>query len=200
MHELSKLADDWETLAFCVQAIGEGAKCKLAHMSFKQGELLKKSDQNGEALKFYSIAVAASGCRDAGILRARGKCLESLQEYTRAIRDFSAVLALPNSLISDFCARAVAYMMNEDDEKACRDFVAALERDANTARNLIASRPGNDATLGIFVTSARIAHARKDYEKSHGICEYGLMLDQSEADLLALKEKCENHMQKCIVM
>lgn len=200
MYELSKLSDDWETLTFCVQAMDEGAKCKLAHASFKQGELLRKRDQNGEALKFYSTAVAASCCRDAGILRARGKCLESLQEYTRAIRDFSAVLALPNPLISDFCARAVAYMMDEDDEKACRDFISALERDANTARNLIASRPGNVSTLAIFLTSARIAHARKNYENAHSICEYGLMLDESDADLLVLKEKCENHMQKCVLM
>ena len=200
MNELSKLAEDWEALAFCVQAMDETAKCKLAHSSFNQGELLKKRDQNGEALKFYSIAVVASSCRDAGILRARGKCLEILQEYTRAIRDFSAVLALPNPMISDFCARAVAYMMDEDDEKACRDFISALERDANTARNLIASRPGNDSTLGIFVTSARIAHARKDYQKAHSICEYGLMLDENDADLLALKVKCENNMEKCILM
>ncbi len=200
MYELSKLAEDWQTLVFCVQAMDEGAKCKLAHASFKQGELLRKREQNGEALKFYSIAVAASGCRDAGILRARGKCLESLQEYVRAIRDFSAVLTLPNPLISDYCARAVAYMMDEDDEKACRDFICALERDANAARNMIASRPGNDSTLGLFLTSARIAHARKDYDKAHSICEYGLMLDENDADLLALKEKCENHMQKCILM
>lgn len=200
MHELSKLAEDWEALAFCVQAMDETAKCKLAHSSFNQGELLRKREQNGEALKFYSIAVVASGCRDAGILRARGKCLETLQEYTRAIRDFSAVLALPNPLISDFCARAVAYMMDEDDDKACRDFISALERDANAARNLIASRPGNDSALGMFLTSARIAHARKDYKKAHSICEYGLMLDENEADLLALKVKCENHMEKCILM
>jgi tetratricopeptide (TPR) repeat protein len=200
MYELSKLAEDWQTLVFCVQAMDEGAKCKLAHASFKQGELLRKREQNGEALKFYSIAVAASGCRDAGILRARGKCFESLQEYVRAIRDFSAVLTLPNPLISDYCARAVAYMMDEDDEKACRDFICALERDANAARNMIASRPGNDSTLGLFLTSARIAHARKDYDKAHSICEYGLMLDENDADLLALKEKCENHMQKCILM
>ena len=200
MNELTKLVDDWETLVFCVQAMNEGGKCKLAQSSFKQGELLKNREKNGEALKYYSIAVAASCCRDAGILRARGKCLEILQEYTRAIRDFSMVLALPNPLISDFCARAVAYMMDDDDEKACRDFISALERDANIAQNLIASRPGKDSAIGIFLTSARIAHARKDYEKGHTICEFGLMLDENDSDLLAIKEKCENHMQKCILM
>ena len=200
MCELSKLADDWETLTFCVQAMDEGAKCKLAHAAFKQGEQLRKRESNGEALKFYSVAVAASCCRDAGILRARGKCLESLQEYTRAVRDFSTVLTLPNALVSDYCARAVAYMMDEDDEKACRDFVCALERDANTALSMIASRPGNDSTLNIFLTSARIAHARKDYEKAHSICEYGLMLEENDTDLHALKLKCENHMQKCTIM
>lgn len=200
MYELSKLVEDWQTLAFCVQAMDEESKYKLAQTSFKHGELLRKREENVQALKLYSIAVAASYCRDARILRARGRCLENLQEYTRAIRDFSAVLALPNPQISDFCARAVAYMMDEDDEKACRDFISALERDKNTARNLIASRPGNSTTLGIFVTSARIAHARKDFEKTHNICEHGLMLDESDPDLLALKQKCENHMQKCILM
>ena len=62
-----------------------------------------------------------------------------------------------------------------------------LERDANAARSLIASRPGNDSALGMFLTSARKAHARKDYKKAHSICEYGLMLDENEADLVALK-------------
>ena len=48
----------------------------------------------------------------------------------------SSCLTLPNPLISHYCARAVAYMMDEDDEKACRDFI---ERDANSARNMIAT-------------------------------------------------------------
>ncbi|CAB4027997.1 Hypothetical predicted protein, partial [Paramuricea clavata] len=69
---------DEEGLATEFSDCPEEAKYKLAHASFTQGELLKKREQNGEALKFYSIAVTTSCCRDAGILRARGKCLENL--------------------------------------------------------------------------------------------------------------------------
>lgn len=200
MNELRKLADDWDTLAFCVLAMDVPARRQLADASFKQGELLRKRDENGEALRFYSIAVAASSCRDAAVLRARGKCLETLQEYVRAIRDYSAVLTVANPLVSDYCARAIAYMMDEDETKACKDFMSALDKDRRVAVNLIASKPGADTAARIFLTAARIAHARKDYAKAHDICEHGIMLrDEEDQDLLCLMEKCANNMQKCVL-
>lgn len=199
MNELQKLADDWNTLAFCVQAMEPPAKCQLARTAFKQGEIVRKRGQNGEALKFYSLAVAASDFHDAEILRARGKCLETLQEYKRAIRDYSAVLALPNPLVSDYCARAIVYMMDEDEDKACKDYICALERDQKIALNLIASHPGNDTVVRIFVTSARIALARRDYTRAHSICENGMLLDEDDAELRRVMEKCQNSMQKCVL-
>ena len=198
-NELQKLARDWDTLAFCVLAMDAPARCRLADAAFKRGEVLRRRERNGDALGLYSIAVAASGCRDAAMLRARGKCLETLQEYTRAVRDYSAVLTVPKPLVSDYCARALAYMMDDDEEKACGDFVAALARDRKVAANLIASKPGTDAAVRIFVTSARIALARKDYAKAHDICEHGLLLNGEDAELRRLMEKCESSMQKCVV-
>ncbi|XP_046850327.1 uncharacterized protein LOC124443834 isoform X2 [Xenia sp. Carnegie-2017] len=200
INELSKISEEWNTLTFCMQAMDEGTKFKIALASFQHAELLKKKDNNSEALKYYTVAVVSSCCRDAGILRARGKCLESLQEYGRAIQDFSTVLALPSPQVSDFCARAIAYMMDDDDERACRDFMTAIERDSKTALIFINSKPGKDSAVSIFLTSARIAHARKDFRKAHVICEHGLMVDENDVNLLALKEKCESNMQKCILM
>ena len=115
------------------------------------------------------------------------------------MRDYSAVLTVPKPLVSDYCARALAYMMDDDEEKACGDFVAALARDRKVAANLIASKPGTDAAVRIFVTSARIALARKDYAKAHDICEHGLLLNGEDAELRRLMEKCESSMQKCVV-
>jgi tetratricopeptide (TPR) repeat protein len=69
--------------------------------------------------------------RDPMVYSERGDAYFMLEEYERAILDYSYALSLDSKCISAYCNRGLAYSHLEEYKRAIADFTRAIEIDAN---------------------------------------------------------------------
>ncbi|XP_028596792.2 tetratricopeptide repeat protein 34 [Podarcis muralis] len=203
-HILASLAtNDYKDIGYLMSFLDTKQRQSLAQVASKEGNALVKEQFYTKAVGYYSLAILASN-GNPRYLRQRAVCLAHLKDYNKALTDMDKVISNhgKNSLktqIEDYCLQGHLLLSTSKEELAVKRYIQALQLGQSLALTIIAANHNGDALSKAFLQTAQSSFAAKRYEESWKTAEYGLMINQNNAELKRLKIRLKREASGCRV-
>ncbi|XP_078095863.1 tetratricopeptide repeat protein 34 [Mustelus asterias] len=204
VQNLSILAEkDNKDLEFVLQFLDNKSRHHVAQVASQEASTLTKGNQLEKALKYYTLAVLANKNK-AKYVRSRAICLTRLKQYERALKDLHEIIKRNTSrnspeLVEDYCSAGHILFLILKDEEACNSYIKALQLDQSVALSNISSRPGRLSLSQHFQRIGLRYFEQQRYEEAWNLAEYGLIIDESNAELKKLKARIKREASGCVV-